>query len=684
MSSAAYWIDTYLRQGVCSDHAEGLRHREVGTAAFRRHDLSKAAAAYSDCLHVLDETTISGSAAASHVYCNRALVLLQQRPPDKQAALQDSTCAIACDRANCKAWYRRACSHEALLNYSAACSDAAMAVQLSSGTQHEDCVRLLQRLQAAAKLPVLSSKGANSAAAAGITADAEPKIPPDMAEIPSLSVPASECMLDVHNSKAQGRQLAVTNNIAAGTVMWTEQPYVHVLLKRHRKQKCSHCLKPLPAQACYSCQACSLVRYCTPHCRQSDSFHTSGGIECGVPWPLLLPADVVLAVRMVSKMSQCSDAQPTESSCTAQDSQANAEHIRSLETHWQQTSPQVLTELTLLSTVAALCCCQYSSGLPSPSAGSILTALLQIHVNGLAVVPAQHTNEEDRVALAVYATASLMNHSCQPNVALAFDGKVLTARAVEALPAGQPVLHCYGPQKGAMITPLRQQQLQQQYHFLCQCRACKTGFDLTEQATVGLQCLDTRCNGLLVPKQAVAAGLCSVAALPSHTGSGCCSKCHHSWSEDLQAASHPVWQTLEAAQAEYQHAMADLKQQQAPSMQTLTAVSGLLRHVAEVQSQCLCPTNQLLCQTWGQLVEVLKAIGTFEEAASCCKKVLDMLHRTYPSNSTAVGYQRLQLADLLRHVGAGAEADDEYVEAMKILHLHFGVSYAVSMHTTLH
>lgn len=107
-----------------------------------------------------------------------------------------------------------------------------------SGTQHEDCVRLLQRLQAAAKLPVLSSKGANSAAAAGITADAEPKIPPDMAEIPSLSVPASECMLDVHNSKAQGRQLAVTNNIAAGTVMWTEQPYVHVLLKRHRKQVC--------------------------------------------------------------------------------------------------------------------------------------------------------------------------------------------------------------------------------------------------------------------------------------------------------------------------------------------------------------------------------------------------------------------------------------------------------------
>lgn len=107
-----------------------------------------------------------------------------------------------------------------------------------SGTQHEDGVRLLQRLQAAAKLPVSSSQGANSAAAASITADAVPKIPPDMAEVSSLSKPASECMLAVQNSKEQGRQLAVTDDIAAGTEMWTEQPYVHVLLKQHRKQVC--------------------------------------------------------------------------------------------------------------------------------------------------------------------------------------------------------------------------------------------------------------------------------------------------------------------------------------------------------------------------------------------------------------------------------------------------------------
>lgn len=52
-----------------------------------------------------------------------------------------------------------------------------------------------------------------------------------------------------------------------------------------------------------------------------------------------------------------------------------------------------------------------------------------------------------------------------------------------------------------------------------------------------------------------------------------------------------------------------------------------------------------------------------------------MLYCAYPSNSTAVAYQKLRLKDLLRHVGAGTEADSEHAEAMKILRLHYGLSY---------
>ena len=75
------------------------------------------------------------------------------------------------------------------------------------------------------------------------------------------------------------------------------------------------------------------------------------------------------------------------------------------------------------------------------------------------------------------------------------------------------------------------------------------------------------------------------------------------------------------------------------------------------------------------MFEVLEVMGSFEEALSCCKKVADMLSSTYPSNSSAVAYQRLRLACLLRQVNAGTEANREYHSGMEILHLHFGASF---------
>lgn len=74
-------------------------------------------------------------------------------------------------------------------------------------------------------------------------------------------------------------------------------------------------------------------------------------------------------------------------------------------------------------------------------------------------------------------------------------------------------------------------------------------------------------------------------------------------------------------------------------------------------------------------MEVLEAMGSFKEALSCCRKVADMLSCTYPSNSTAVAFQRLRLACLLRQVGADTEANRECYLGMETLHLHFGASF---------
>ena len=131
-----------------------------------------------------------------------------------------------------------------------------------------------------------------------------------------------------------------------------------------------------------------------------------------------------------------------------QDDSPCARFMTTLETHFHhllKAVPNHITESTFLVTLTAECCRvtdQAQSSIPPTS--SILKALLQVQFNSIAVVPQQHTAASDRIAVAMYPTASLMNHSCIPNVALAFDGASLTARPTETLQPGTPVLHCYG------------------------------------------------------------------------------------------------------------------------------------------------------------------------------------------------------------------------------------------------
>lgn len=58
----------------------------------------------------------------------------------------------------------------------------------------------------------------------------------------------------------------------------------------------------------------------------------------------------------------------------------------------------------------------------------LIQILCQLEANGLAVVGSEHTGPQDRIALALYPTASMMNHACSPNLALQFTGRRLTAR----------------------------------------------------------------------------------------------------------------------------------------------------------------------------------------------------------------------------------------------------------------
>ncbi|XP_073783522.1 histone-lysine N-methyltransferase SMYD3 isoform X2 [Danio rerio] len=67
---------------------------------------------------------------------------------------------------------------------------------------------------------------------------------------------------------------------------------------------------------------------------------------------------------------------------------------------------------------------------------------------------------------------SLLNHDCQPNCIMMFEGKRLTLRAVRVIRSAEELTISYtdilAPSKD------RRSQLQEQYHFRCECKRCST------------------------------------------------------------------------------------------------------------------------------------------------------------------------------------------------------------------
>lgn len=91
----------------------------------------------------------------------------------------------------------------------------------------------------------------------------------------------------------------------------------------------------------------------------------------------------------------------------------------------------------------------------------------------------------------------------------------------------------------------------------------------------------------------------------------------------------------------------------------------------QIQHEYLSKANQVMAQTTNQLAEIYESLGDWQQATNYCHKVLEAVQCSYPSSSTAVAYQKLKLADLLKLQGHQALAHEQSA-AQRILQFHFG------------
>lgn len=289
---------------------------------------------------------------------------------------------------------------------------------------------------------------------------------------------------------------------------------------------------------------------------------------------------------------------------------------------------------------------------------------------------------------------------------LPVQGGTLVVRTLEALAPGEPLLHCYGPQAGEMTSAQRQALVAQQYFFTCRCRACSAAGSgdarqaLADVMPAGLRCPTGssptgQCEGAVLPAEPVPAGLLHRYTLPPGTGA-CCTCCSNLSTSRWQQEVLPDLRAAAEAHAGAAAALDQLERRQdaaaTPREQAAAAAAAAarairdLRQCLRLRQQHLHPYNLLLGATHDALARAWHAAGNEQAAAQHLRHSLAVLLHAYPPGSTAVAFQRRQLAHMLRLAAANAapgssgaaveqllaEAREEDEVASAVLQAHFG------------
>jgi hypothetical protein len=269
-------------------------------------------------------------------------------------------------------------------------------------------------------------------------------------------------------------------------------------MKSSRETHCHFCFNEAPADVVF-CPSCTIPIYCSKRCQEqavgdiscnqdtyleyddhatslaklsitssckspSSKLFAEHRHECGgAHWAAVLPADIVLAGRIMAR--------DREKRMLYGKSVVSSGPNLDLVHHYDHHSPDNKLESQIYAIILLLCLQNhYRSDLSwtEDSLSQLVLLIFQIKVNSIAIVrmksmdggpeltvnkgvsAAEGANmcsvEQVRVAQAIYVSGSLFNHSCRPNVHAYFLSRTLVLRSTEFIKSGSPVELSYGPQ----------------------------------------------------------------------------------------------------------------------------------------------------------------------------------------------------------------------------------------------
>ncbi|KAJ2954066.1 hypothetical protein O0L34_g2280 [Tuta absoluta] len=327
--------------------------------------------------------------------------------------------------------------------------------------------------------------------------------------------PSASAAIELRRSELVGRHVTATERVRRGDVLFSELPYAWVTLGAG--DVCEACCQPRVNLV--PCATCSRCIYCSVACREraQQQFHQW---ECrGAQADIFLTIGIAHLALRVLLITASKGFPPVPSSQrtpkTALELFNSYAAVDTLEiyktdtpafyrmfnlvTNFDKMNNSDYIQYALTATLLTLYLETYTSffeyvraripcQLPATqvrlfAAALMLRALGQLVCNGHATLSLDTvdddaengrtvTEREVRRATAIYPSAAMMNHSCDPNIINTFHNNRLIIRCARELTAGSEVLNCYGPHRARCVTAQRRAQLRAQYGFTCDCAAC--------------------------------------------------------------------------------------------------------------------------------------------------------------------------------------------------------------------
>ncbi|XP_018566236.1 histone-lysine N-methyltransferase SMYD3 [Anoplophora glabripennis] len=281
--------------------------------------------------------------------------------------------------------------------------------------------------------------------------------------------------------------------IPQGSVIIQEKPFVYNLSSKFRTERCDFCFKEGQLS---KCSVCRYVYYCGRTC-QKEAW-TLHKLECQhlkAISPRILPDAARLLARLIKILAKGGD------SIKSYYTEKNFRTFKDLMSHYTEIKNDTGKMEHLSSLYGVLF--KFFDGEMLPNSADLMGMYGRMCVNSFSIC----NQELHSIGTGIYLAASVVDHSCKPNAVVTFEGTTLTMRALETLPVLDWSKIFISYIDVIALKKERQNELEANYYFLCQCPGCVGPEPIIEMT--GAACPNKECGSCIDSSSIKAGNTCS-------------------------------------------------------------------------------------------------------------------------------------------------------------------------------